>query len=206
LTRVTNDSEQTQAFDTEEHYARSLKTIIFQDRLACVGFYSDRKDNRYKGICYFEMDPTTLAVRKSKFNPFTEQFMIDKYGKDKDKELKNLSFRKMLIKKDGEIVLNAEEFYMTTQTTSTGNGGMTTRTIYHYDDIVSAKLNQSGDIVWARNINKRQQTAGDESYISYTSTLKGNDTYFFINTGEKVKKLRNDRIQFGQTSNEAFII
>lgn len=200
LTRVTNDGEQTQAFDTDEHYARSLKTIIFQDRLTCVGFYSDRKDNRYKGICYFEMDPTTLAVRKSKFNPFTEQFMIDKYGKDKDKELKNLSFRKMLIKKDGEIVLNAEEFYVTTQTMSTGNGGTTTRTIYHYDDIVSAKLNQSGDIVWARNINKRQQTSGDESYISYTSTLKGNDTYFFINTGEKVKKLRNDRIQFGQTS------
>jgi hypothetical protein len=199
LTRVTSDGEQTQAFDTEEHYSRSLKTIIFNDRLTCVGFYSDRKDNRYKGICYFEMDPQTLAVRKSKFTPFTEQFMIDKYGKDKDKELKNLSFRKMLIKTDGEIVLNAEEFYVTTTTVMTQNGSYT-RTIYHYDDIVSAKLNTSGDIVWARNINKRQATQGDESYISYTSTLKGNDTYFFINTGEKVKKLSKDRIQFGQTS------
>jgi hypothetical protein len=65
---------------------------------------------------------------------------------------------------------------------------------------VSAKLNQSGEIVWARNINKRQATSGTESFISYTSTLKGNDTYFFINTGEKVKKLSKDRIQFGQTS------
>ena len=65
---------------------------------------------------------------------------------------------------------------------------------------MSAKLNQSGEIVWARNINKRQATSGTESFISYTSTLKGNDTYFFINTGEKVKKLSKDRIQFGQTS------
>ena len=77
---------------------------------------------------------------------------------------------------------------------------MQTRTIYHYDDIVSAKINSAGDIVWARNINKRQATSGDESYISYTSTVKGDDTFFFINTGEKVKKLSKDRIQFGQTS------
>ena len=77
---------------------------------------------------------------------------------------------------------------------------MYTRTIYHYDDIVSAKINPDGEIVWARNINKRQATSGTDAYISYTSTIKGNDTYFFINAGEKVKKLSNDRIQFGQTS------
>lgn len=200
LTQITKDSEKTQVFDTEEHYSRSLKTIIFQDRLTCIGFYSDRNDNRYKGISYFELDPKTMEIKKTKFNPFTEQFMIDKYGKDKDKELKNLSFRQLLVTPNNEIVFNAEEFYITVHTYSSPNGGMTTRTIYHYDDIVSAKISSSGDIIWARNINKRQATGGDESYISYTSTVKGDDTYFFINTGEKVKKLSNDRIQFGQTS------
>lgn len=201
LTRITKDSEKTQVFDTEEHFSSSLKTIIFEGRITCIGFYSDRKDNRYKGISYFELDPTTLAIKKSKFNPFTEQFIIDKYGKDKDKELKFLSFRKILITPSNDIVFNAEEFYITTTYISNGmNGGGRTQTIYHYDDIVSAKINASGDIVWARNINKRQATTGDESYISYTSTLKDNDTYFFINTGEKVKKLKNDRIQFGQAS------
>jgi len=199
LTRITKDSEKTQVFDTEDHYSRSLKTIIFQDRVTCIGFYSDRNDNRYKGISYFELDPETLAIRKSKFNPFTEQFMIDKYGKDKDKELKNLSFRKILITPDNEIVFNAEEFYVVTTYTYTQYGG-TYYTTYHYDDIVSAKITTSGDLAWARNINKRQSTGGDDSFISYTSTIKGNDTFFFINTGEKVKKLRNDRIQFGQTS------
>jgi len=79
-------------------------------------------------------------------------------------------------------------------------GGMSTRTTYYYNDIVSAKLNRDGNLIWARNINKRQSTSGDDSYISYTSTIKGDDTFFFINTGEKVKKLSNDRIQFGQTS------
>jgi hypothetical protein len=200
LTRITKDSEKTQVFDTDDHYSRSLKTIIFENRLVCIGFYSDKNDNRYKGIGYFELDPQTLDIRKSQFNPFTEQFMIDKYGKDKDKELKSLSFRKILITPNNEIVFNAEEYYVVTSSYYTQNGGYHTTTTYHYDDIVSAKISSEGAILWARNINKRQSTAGDESYISYTSTVKGDDTYFFINTGEKVKKLRKDRIQFGQTS------
>ncbi|MBC7522888.1 MAG: hypothetical protein H7239_00385 [Flavobacterium sp.] len=201
LTRITKDSEKTQVFDTNDNYAASLKTIIFQDRLTCIGFYSERNENRFRGICYFELDPTSLEIRKSKFNPFTEQFIIDKYGKDKDKELKFLSFRKILITPENEIVFNAEEFYITTTYVSNGPyGGGTTQTIFHYDDIVSAKINQAGEIVWARNINKRQSTSSDISYISYTSTIKGNDTFFFINTGEKVKKISHDRIQFGQTS------
>ncbi|WP_333599071.1 hypothetical protein [Flavobacterium sp.] len=199
LTRITKDSEKTQVFDTDEHFAASLKTIVFTDRLTCIGFYSDRNDSRFKGISYFELDPVTLDIRKSKFNPFTEQFMIDKYGKDKDKELKNLSFRRIIVTANNEIVFNAEEFYIITNYVSTPQGSYTTTT-YHYDDIVSARISTAGDIVWARNINKRQATGGDDSYISYTSTAKGGDAYFFINTGEKVKKLSNDRIQFGQTS------
>ena len=199
LTRITKDSEKTQVFDTDDHFAASLKTIVFSDRLTCIGFYSDRNDNRYKGISYFELDPVTLEIRKSKFNPFTEQFMIDKYGKDKDKELKNLSFRKIIVLSNGDIIFNAEEFYIVTTYMNTPQGSYTTTT-YHYDDIVTARLNNAGAIVWARNINKRQATGGDSSYISYTSTAKDNDAYFFINTGEKVKKLSNDRIQFGQTS------
>lgn len=199
LTRITKDSEKTQVFDTEEHFAASLKTIIIENRLTCVGFYSDKKDSRFKGVAYFELDPTTLDIKKSKYNPFTEQFILDKYGKENNKELKNLSFRKILINNNNEIIFNAEEFYVITQYITSPNGNYH-RTSYHYDDIVTVKINPNGEIVWARNINKRQSTGGDNSFISYTSTVKGDDTYFFINSGEKVKKLKNDRIQFGQTS------
>jgi len=200
LTKISSVGQMTQVFDTDEHFSGSLKTIVFEDKLVCIGFYSDRKDYRFKGISYFELDPITLAIRKSKYNPFTEQFMIDKYGKSNDNELKNLSFRGIMVTQQNEIVFNAEEYYMTSQYYMSPNGGGYSSYTYHYDDIVSAKIATDGGIIWARNINKRQATAGDNSYISYTSTVKGNDTYFFINTGEKVKKLSNSRIQFGQTS------
>lgn len=199
LTRITSTEEKTQVFDTDDHYAASLKTIVFQDRLTCIGFYSDRNDNRFKGISYFELDPTTLAIKKTKFNPFTEQFIIDKYGKDKDKELKNLRFKKLIITAQNEIILNAEEFYIVTTYMNTPQGSYT-RTTYHYDDIVSAKINSNGEIVWARNINKRQDWPSYNPYFSYTSTAKGNNAYFYINTGEKVRKIRKDRIEFKEAS------
>jgi hypothetical protein len=200
LTRITSDSEKTQVFDTNQNFAGSLKTIIFEGRLACLGLYSEKNDSRYKGICYFELDPENLDIKKSKFNPFTEQFLIDKYGKSKEKELKFLSFRDIIVTENQDIIFNAEEFYIRTHMNHGANGMVSYYYTYHYDDIVSAKLNTSGDIVWARNINKRQSTGNDESYISYTSTAKNGYAYFFINTSDKIKKLKNDRIQFGQTS------
>jgi hypothetical protein len=199
LTKITADSQKTQTFDTNEHFVASLKVILNEGKLSCIGFYSDRNDNRFKGISYFQLNPSNLEIQNSKFNAFTEQFMIDKYGKSKDKELKNLSFRKIIITPNSDILFNAEEYYVVSSYIASQYGGYWTYT-YHYDDIVSAGLNTSGEIVWARNINKRQSTGGNDSYISYASTAKDNDAYFFINTGEKVRKLSNDRIQFGQTS------
>ena len=61
-------------------------------------------------------------------------------------------------------------------------------------------ISAAGDIAWARNLNKRQDSSAPNPYFSYTSTAKGNDAYFFINAGEKVKKLSKERIQFGETS------
>lgn len=199
LSRITKDAIITQAFDTEEFFSQSLKTIIFDDKISCVGFYSEKNDLKFKGISYFELDPNTLSIRTKKYNPFTEQFMIDKYGKDKQKELKNLSFRKIIITANKDIIFNAEEEYIVSYYVNSTNGGYWTYRHY-FDDIVSAKLDYSGNLVWARNINKRQLLNDDQGFISYSCTAKGDDIYFFINTADKVKKIRKDRIQFKQVS------
>jgi len=195
LTRFTADGEKTQVFDTDEHFVASLTTIASDNKIICVGFYSDRNENRYKGISYFELDAATLDIRKSKFNPFSQQFLIDKYGEESDKELKNLVIRKIHMTAKNEIILNAEEFYIAS-TPATMNGGGS-HTFFIYDDIVSAKITNTGELAWARNINKSQSTGSDEmAHLSYTSTIKNDDTYFFINAAEKIKKLDNNRIQF----------
>ena len=112
ITKFTQDKEVTNTFETEEHFIGSLKTIIMEDRLICVGFYSDIDDSKYKGISYFKLDANSLEVLKGKYNPFSEQFMIDKYGEEKDKELKYLTFKNYFITKNNELLLNAQEEYL----------------------------------------------------------------------------------------------
>jgi len=227
LTKFEGEKDFSKTFDIGDQFVGSLKTLSFKEKLVCIGFYSDIKDKYFGGVSYFEIDPNTLEVRFSKFNPFTEQFLVDKYGKVKDKELKSLKFKNILITAENEIILNAEEAY----TTSSGGGfsvgmgasgmggtnvggfnyggtnfggvsvginygGIYEQTYNHLDDIVSIKISAKGDLIWARNINKRQ-TGDGSSFASYTSVLnQTNDVFFFINAKEKIKEISNNRIQF----------
>jgi hypothetical protein len=206
ITKFSQDKEVTNTFDTEEHYIGSLKTIALEDRLICVGFYSDIDDSKYKGISYFKLDVNSLEVLKAKYNPFSEQFMIDKYGEEKDKELKYLTFKNYFITKNDELLLNAQEEYLTFSHTATGMNGFGGNSITYicYDDIVSSKLNVDGDLVWARNINKKQGYQYDDNYVSYTASIVQDMPYYFINAGEEIKKLDKNRIEFKESNKNRF--
>ena len=93
-----------------------------------------------------------MEIKSKKFNPFTEQFLIDKYGKVKDKEIKYLVLKNVVVLPSGEIVFDAQEEYKEEIRTS---GTAHTSNKSHFDDIVNIKLDKSGDIIYARNINKR---------------------------------------------------
>ncbi|WP_426062526.1 hypothetical protein [Flavobacterium sp. DSP2-3-1] len=192
ITKITAESQKSQFIDTHENFVGSLKSIFHNNEIICLGFYSDIKDYKFKGICYYKLDSNSLTILQSKYNLFTEQFMVDKYGEDKDKALKFLTFKKIFFSVNNDLFFNAQEEYLTSDTNN--------RTYFNYDDIVAAKLDSEGNLLWARNINKRQAIPSyeDESFISYTSLVNENFSYFFINTGEKIKKIKNDRIEFGQ--------
>jgi hypothetical protein len=204
LSKIDAKNQLTQIIDPEQNFIGSLKTFFHNEDLFCIGFYSELTDYRYKGICSFKLDTNSLELKKSKYNLFTEQFFFDKYGKNTEKAVKFLTFRKVFFNNYNEIILNAEEYDKTTQAGAGAGingaaGPMSSSTHYSYDDIVIAKLNYDGDMLWARNINKRQSTTDDDtSYLSYTSTVRNDKTYFFINARDKIKKLKNDRIEFGQ--------
>lgn len=231
LTKFEGEKEVSKTFEIGYQFVGSLKTIFFKEKLVCIGFYSEIKDKYFGGISYFEIDPNNLEVRFSKFSPFTEQFLTDKYGIVEDKELKFLKFKNILITAENEIILNAEEAYATSSgggfavgMGGTGTGGMNVggfnyggmnyggvnyggmsggmyfggiydHTYNHFDDIVSIKVNAKGDLIWARNINKKQN--GSSSLTSYTPVLDAtNNVFFFFNAKEKIKEISNNRIQF----------
>lgn len=191
LTRITSSESKTQIINTGEHYINALRTVLKKDKIACVGYYSDEEEMLVDGLCYFDMDSATLDVKTAIYNPFTEQFIIDRFGKVTDEEIKGLLISNIIVTDKDEIIFNGEEYYM-----RMGSSGQNTVTSLHYDDIITVKIAQDGSLVWARNINKLQAT--DTDYTSYTSLLKGNNIYFFLNSADKPEILSENRVEFGR--------
>ena len=199
LIKITDGGQIIQTFDGPGKYSEALKPILNKNQLICVGFYADRKDNRYNGLGYFSLNPENLEIKTKKYNPFSSQFMIDKFGKDDAEQVKNLVFKNVSFASDGCVQFNAEEYFVTNSIQANSSGGRVRVERYHHNDIVSAKLGPSGELIWARNINKAEVTQGDGAYASYSSYIKDGDTYFFISSAaENPELLNNERLIFKQ--------
>ncbi|MEM9076822.1 MAG: hypothetical protein AAGC43_07275 [Bacteroidota bacterium] len=199
LIKVSKGGSQIQTFDDPGKYSEALYPIINKDRLVCTGFYADRKDNRYNGVAFFELNPISLNIKSKKYNPFSQQFMEDKFGREDDKVIKNLVFKSVEVSPDNEIFFNAEEYFVTNSLQSTGAGQRVRIERFHHNDIVSAKLDKDGNSIWIRNINKAEVTQGDGAYASYSSYIKDGKTYFFICTAaENPQLINNERLIFKQ--------
>ena len=164
----------------------------------CIGFYADRKDRRFNGLVYFELDPISLSIKNKKYNAFSESFMLDKFGRSDDKEVKNLVFKEIQLDPKGNIFFSAEEFFVTESMKSNSSGGRIKVERFHYNDIICAKFNTIGNMEWVRNINKAEVTQGDASYASYSTFLKDDTLNFFINSGENPQNVTKERILFKQ--------
>lgn len=198
LLQITPDGGKLQTFADPGKFPEALIPILLKDKLVCVGFYSNRRDDRYNGIAYFDIDINSLQIKQQKYHEFSPQFMLDKFGRDGEKVIKNLIFKEVDFDSDF-ILFNAEEYFVTTSYQSDPSGSRLKIDRYHYNDIVSVKLNTNGDLVWARNINKSEVTQGDAAYASYSSFTKDNNTYFFISTAsENPQQLSDERIVFKQ--------
>lgn len=201
--KVDSNGQSNTSFKNDDKFISSLELIKSKNRLVCIGFYGKKDEGKINGVSLFNLDPKTLEIQMKKFTPFSEQFLTDKYGnkggkkkRKKKKGIKNIDFKDASLMENGDIVLNAEEFYTTLRTSTSSNGAMRTRIVYHFDDIISVRLNKDGDLKWARNINKRQIGLINSSYTAITA---GEDSYFFINCSDNIKKLSANRIAFKQT-------
>ncbi|MEM8999052.1 MAG: hypothetical protein AAGB24_02225 [Bacteroidota bacterium] len=199
LIKISGNTSKTQSFDDPEKYPEALYPVLKNDKLFCVGFYADRKDNRYNGLAYFKLSPISLDINTKKYSPFSKQFMDDKFGREEDKIIKNLVFKGVEINDKEEIFYNAEEYFVTSSMHRTGAGQRVNVDRYHHNDIVSAKLDADGSMKWARNINKAEVTQGDGAYASYSSYCKDGKTYFFICTAaDNPQLINNERLIFKQ--------
>jgi hypothetical protein len=206
LTKVNAETQHSISFKAPDRFIQSLYLLNNNDKLACVGFYGNSKESKYNGVCIYDLNPEDLQLNYEKFNPFSEEFLSDKYGDNKRKKkrkknngIKNIDLRSVYIMDNDEIVVNAEEFFTTTYTTTSSTGSIRTHTIYHFNDIITLRLKDNGDLKWARNINKAQTGFSNSSFTSLPVNDKG---YFFINCSDKITTLKSGDLAFSQTSSK----
>ena len=202
LIQINQSGAQIQNFLEEGKYIEGLKPVFNQNQLLCVGFYADKRNRKFNGLAYFELDPGSMQVITRKYNAFPEQFVVDKFGKEAEQGIKNLVFKNVSFTPDKGIVFNAEEYFVTQSVQSNSSGGRVRVERFHHNDIVCAKLDSNGNLLWARNINKTEVTQGDGAYASYSSYTKNGDTYFFICTAtEAPQAMTKNRLMFKQGIN-----
>lgn len=204
LLKIDDAGQRKTSFKNTDKFISSLELLKGENRLVSVGFYGEKDEDKFNGVCLFELDSENLEMKRQAFEPFSEEFMTDKYGdrknkksRKKEKGINNIEFKGVYLMSNGDVVVNAEEFYVTTHTMMSSTGGMRTYSVFHFNDIISVRLNKEGKLKWARNINKSQTGFGNSSY---TSIPVGESTYFFINCSDKIHKLSQDRIAFSQTN------
>lgn len=200
LFKITQDNSVSKKFEVEDHFVASLElNFNTEDNISLIGFYSNRNEHRFKGVCAFIANPNDLSVISKEFSPFTEQFLTDKYGKKKDKELRNIVFKNISYTNNGDMIITAEEYFVTQVYTHNQFGGFS-RTYYNFDDIIILKLDKKGKLIWARNINKAQ-TSGyfSNPLMSYGSVQYNNNEYLLLNAHKKMGELSGGRIKFRES-------
>lgn len=207
LTEISSTGERTGRFNDEGNLSESLKIFKKGNSIICAGFYIHPESNWFDGVSYFEIDSNTLTVQKMKHTPFSDDIKKNKKGNwINHKYGKELHFKGVIITDSGDIILNAEEYSEVTTTPGgmgpgigPGMGMAGSNTFYFYDDIITTKINNLGEVDWVKNIGKSQSAEGpNDAYVSYTSIYRNNMLSFFINIDKDVKTDSNGEIEFKQ--------
>lgn len=186
LTKITNGNSKTaQTFKAGGHHVSQIRVATAKEKVVCVGIYSDEEEEWQKGLCYFAIEPSTLSITTSKQLPFTEDMLKlynDKKLKDK---LRVFEGKDLFVTTNNDFIYTAEQFRQVFK-----GAGKDLKMYYNYGNILSAKINNEGELAWITTIEKYQfGNSVDNTYFSYIPMLKDDSLYIFVNG--KVEKKDN---------------
>jgi hypothetical protein len=194
LFKLTNNGQEKVDLQTNNNFVKSLVPVRKGNNLSYVGFYGKDKEEKSNGVCRFDINIKNLSIEKSSFAPFSDDFIIEKLGKKSDKGLKDLNINTGYMQDNGNIILAAEE--------QLDKYGQHTGITYLYDDIISIKMNNNGELTWAKNIIKEQADTyfdvANTVHASYGSVFKNDKLYYFFNASPKIKESKKGVVEFGE--------
>lgn len=211
IIKITENNVNSLDLNVGDYFISTLELKIKNDQLTCIGFFSKQNDDQLTGVSFFAIDMPTLHLLHSNFQEFPLKFMEDKYGIEKEnhKELKKYSIDNIISTDTDEYLITAEEYYTNAHYYFNGMGyrigstnfyvnSYSSSTVsYKFYDIIVLRLSNSGELIWARNINKKQSS---DKYLnealSYSTLINDNNVYLFLNANKKIGELSDNREVF----------
>ncbi|WP_073131771.1 hypothetical protein [Chryseolinea serpens] len=186
----------------EDRFLTDMQIEVLNNKnLICAGFYSEKGTNSIRGTFFLTLDAVTKDIKTQSYKEFGIDFITQnmkegeadrarrKEKSGEENELYEYDLDKLLVGKDGGAMLIGEQYYVSQSTSNMMmNGMMQNYTTYHYNynDIITVKVDPSGQIEWAEKVAKRQHTIDDGGfYSSYTMAIVKGQICFIFNDNRK---------------------
>lgn len=151
------------------------KTIFFG------GYYLGEDVSGIEGVFLFTLD-NELEVNDEIWSEFSHEFITQGWSnrqtkKAKKKEdkgtlgLNNLYLRRVVKHDDGSVSMVGEIYWITVTTTTNANGGTSTKTTYHYGDLIITRISAEGEVLNQTKISKHHTYSGAYEYFSVKNDL-----------------------------------
>jgi hypothetical protein len=173
--------------------------------MICAGFYNIGKNsNSADGIILFKLSPTgevydmaTYEIPVEILNQYSSgksQRKNKRRDEDDKAEFENLNLKQVLIEDDGSLLLVGEQNFIQTYTSYSPTGGSTTRSTYHYYDILAVKIDAADKLSWIKKLPKRQIGSAGRGGMSFHYIRGKKQHYFLFLDNENNRDLLMDEV------------
>ncbi|MGB0915539.1 MAG: hypothetical protein ACPGVI_05670 [Crocinitomicaceae bacterium] len=182
---ISDGNQENTAIKFDDKIADDISMTISEDGVLYVGGYYRVEDGiGIDGSFLFEINKESGEVENEIWDEFTKEFITEGWSdrqvakaKKKEKKkgtdlgLSNLEFRSVVKHDDGSISMVGEVFWITYHTSTDANGNTTTRTVYHYGDLVVSKISDQGEFVSHGRLKKHHTYSGAYEYFNLNNEV-----------------------------------
>ncbi|MCH2232075.1 MAG: hypothetical protein MK105_17190 [Crocinitomicaceae bacterium] len=182
---ISDGSQENTEIKFDKKIVDDISMTISEDGTLYVGGYYRVMDGiGIDGAFLFEINKETGEVDNELWDAFTREFITEGWSdrqvekakkketkKGKDLGLSNLEFRSVIKHDDGSISMVGEVFWITYHTSTDANGNTSTRTVYHYGDLVASKISKEGEFVNHGRVKKHHTYFGAYEYFNLNNEV-----------------------------------
>ncbi len=184
LVTIKDEDKEIVKIDVGDKIIDEMSLTMSEDgSLFIAGYYRKKEGVGIDGVFLFTVNKKTGEIEDQAWDEFSQEFITADWSKRKiekaekkeekgtDLGLSNLEFRSIIKHEDGSLSIVGEVFWITTTTYTTSNGGTSTKTTYHYGDLIISRMSGSGEFSNHARFDKHHTYFGAYTYFNLNNQV-----------------------------------